>query len=1115
MITTANTGRIYPLDAPGMPVPGTDFIATADAAGEEKTLVTGKGKTIALESYSPQLLELYKRVLYSPGTFGVRMTVRQNQKNLLRVVAGHKWGETTPTGPEPADVMVIGKMLGEQEIARRVHFIGATGELLLDTVLESMPTGGCDAWYMTNLLKTHHPLGLGNSTLKQSWVREWLPVLHQELRLVRPKYILCLGADVSKALLGKQATIMHMEGRLKELKYPISTLNNGSTQYHTALVMTVVHPAAVIAEPAWQDKFENGISRFVQLIHGQRWDKEEEGLDHRVVDDLDTLRSLSYEIEADIEDNLLGVDAEWHGQHPQNAGSYLRCFQVSWKHKAAATICFRGVGGKRLYTPREYEEVLRLVNQICRGKQLAGHFFDADLEFLVPNGIDLREQYAVPATWQQYMRDCLANAPVGFDTGYAAHALNETDDYGLTTQSIRNTTAPRYDDGLMDWKRAYCKEHGLKDAELEGFGDCPDDVLIGERSANGRVRQSYSCYDADVARRLALKRRKQLCCDLYGNNCWEAFWMNMRVLPAVLEINTHGIVVDRDRVDTLTDTYMASRAAMEQRVREWARWPELNLNSVYQVRELLFGESLNGHPIVAGKPRRLRPRKGEAYRRKLSDGTVEEGVYAYDGRTLRLDPIMTTDKRPMLWPDVLKQGLVDEKTASTNKTALAILAEDSQAVVRQVAGENRELDLSKYVTWVRDYRFISQVLKSSLRPPVWDEEEEVYRKDADGHYVFAGGLAASLCDDGRVRTHMYPTKETARWASARPPLHNLTKRRESDYKRILGDAYQWPLRTIVKAGEGRVLVEADYVGAELFGMAVMSGDPTMIAHAMRNQLPEDHPEYYDIHSNVAVLAFRLDCEPTKSGLERIGKIQLRVAAKNVIFGIAYGRGAKAIALQAKEEGNPITIEEAQRIIDTVLEMYPGLTDFFTECRDRVLGPRYLCGCFGRYRRFPIARERAKEGDFEREGRNFPIQNLVADAVNRAVDHLTTVRSQYSRAEFWFDIVLQMHDALLFEVEYRHVPKLIDEILPYCMVDRVPIYPTYLDGKPKPVEEPFYLGIDVEVGKHWGELLLPDEFEHCEISPSYGGWKQEEAGWRHQHKKTDHVWRAGEWIKLAS
>jgi DNA polymerase I-like protein with 3'-5' exonuclease and polymerase domains len=313
------------------------------------------------------------------------------------------------------------------------------------------------------------------------------------------------------------------------------------------------------------------------------------------------------------------------------------------------------------------------------------------------------------------------------------------------------------------------------------------------------------------------------------------------------------------------------------------------------------------------------------------------------------------------------------------------------------------------------------------------------------------------------------------------------------------------------APPGYVIVESDYKGAELYGMALMSGDVTMIEHARRNLLPEYHPNFYDIHSSIAVQAFGYDCKPTKGGLKSIGKKHMRIVAKAVIFGVAYGRGAKAIALAAKEEGVEITEQEAQLVIDAIFVMYPGLTPFFDACRGRSADERWLCDAFGRFRRFGVARDRGVRGELERQAMNFPIQSMVASAVARAVDHLYHYREDYEAD--WKDLYLlflQIHDSVLSLVPVENVPWMVDEVLPTCMTDRVPVYPCLLDGIPKPGVEPHHLGIDTEVMRFWGEKLSPGECKELGFSPRYGGWLHTSRGWidvEHESK----IWRKGGFV----
>ncbi len=271
-----------------------------------------------------------------------------------------------------------------------------------------------------------------------------------------------------------------------------------------------------------------------------------------------------------------------------------------------------------------------------------------------------------------------------------------------------------------------------------------------------------------------------------------------------------------------------------------------------------------------------------------------------------------------------------------------------------------------------------------------------------------------------------------------------------------------------------MLVEADYVGAELAAMAWLSGDAAMIDHVRRSALPESDPDYYDIHSNVTVGAFGLACEPTKAGLKAGGKAHLRTVAKSIIFGLAFGRGAKAISRAALEEGIDVTVEEAQMVKDTIFKTYPGLEPYFAACRARVKFPRWLQNSFGAYRRFPRAANLRELGGYEREAMNFPVQSLVADAMSRALDELVKYRKWFSPSELDYRLVLQIHDAVLLEVPTPHLRRVVDEVLPTCLTHNVPIYPTRLNGA-LTGHGPYHLATEIEVYTQWGvPLSLADQ-----------------------------------------
>lgn len=1088
------TTKMYPLTAPGMPLPGADFLRLAKSQGDDSEF-KGKGTKQQIIKTGEQLKKLMYRALISAGEFAMPITVKGTKTKVLNVVSGHIWGKPNSYGPEPAEVMVIGKVLGMDESARGRNLVGPTGELLAKT-LKKLGIKGFSQWYVTNLVKCQHPDN-GNGW-RAGWIKEFLPLLHQELRIVRPKYILCLGADASKALLGKRFTMSTMEGRAVDLPIALHTSPDEEVQVHTAKVMCCTHPAAVLRAPEMGDRMELALSRFGRLITTGSVDTEDV-VDHRIITKPSQMKALVEEVINDPDSYLdvpegqaptcmIAVDAEWHGEHPENRGSYVRTIQISWADKKAACIVLTHEGGKELQT-NWIKFCVQQLNKICKSTdkrivRIAMHFGVADLEWLVPLGLDLRREFQAPPNWE----DCRWLG--GIDTGAAAHAMEETGDFGLKSMALKRTTAPRYDVALDDWKKQFCKDRGMKAGELEGYGECPLEILA-----------PYGNYDADVTRRMAIELMGKLDEDEFGNNCWRSFWTTQRVLLPILEMHRTGLMIDRKRVEFLTTQYMSAQSNILNKIRTTIRWPQFNPNSHFQVRELLFGIANNSKKDANGNSIRLSP----------PEATL-----------LDMDPVLTTGKRAQQWGD-LDEDELEDATAATKSMVLSIMIRErsfspfdkpeNEFVLDEAGldGKPKTLPFSTQVLmWLRDYRYATQVLRYVLRPPAVDKDTKDFQVDEDGQFVYKTGLPASICDDGFVRTHLHPTKETYRWSSTRPPLQNLSKKREPDYKRILGAQYKHPLRSIIMSPPGYVIVEADYIGAELYGMGMLSGDPQMIDHCQRNQLKEDDPNFYDIHSNVAKLSFRLDCPPTKQGLIDIGKEHLRIVAKSVIFGIAYGRGAKAIAMAAREEGIQITEEEAQAIIDTLFEMYPGLKPYFDECKRRAVRDRWASGVGGQLRRLPAATTREQQADMERQLMNFPIQNMIAWAVDRAVDFLYTRRKKYGLD---YRLALQIHDALLFLVRGDHVGPFIDNVLPECMTHSVPIYPCNLDGRRKK-GGPYFLGIDTEACIHWGEVPMPDELEAVGCNPQYAHWKpaKDTTGWVHgkfkDKQKNYRVWTDG-------
>ncbi len=1046
----------YQLNSPGMPLPGSSFTAHAVALGDRPPeLSSGTKKTQQLVSWGNNLNYLYRRALYDEE-FTLPVATKSGSK-VVRLVPGHLFGEETTDmngGPRPAKVMILGKNPGRDEVEARRNFVGATSQILFDAFDELGVGDERFGFYVDNLVHWAQVDDQSDS-LPIAHKKDCDVLLQQTLRLVRPDYLLCLGSDASKWVLGTSYGVTSMIGRVNNLIIPINERHE-PTQYHTIKVMAATHPAAVHRTPELYPEFKDQIGVFISLINGADVGRRETCINHRNVYKHRELKQIVDEIIADPdpERRIIAVDGEWEGEHPSNPGAYLRTLQFSTKHGEGTCVVLRHQGGSLAFQPsidHAKYELLRLLKarpQEGYFPRVGGHFLRADLPWMIHEGLDVRDEYAPPASPD------LCRGAGGWDTSLAYHAFNETASYRLTDMTVRLTQAPVYDHLLKNHITNYCTTHKIKKDDLEGYGFLPDWILHPEMR-DPEWGNNYAQYDPDVTRRIIMRHFAEgglLDNDWHQNPSWEPYWRSHRASLGVLEMEMTGIPVDKDRVDRLTTLFMEVRQTLLDTFRQAINWPMFNPESTPQCVSFLFGDAYSN-------------KRDKETGRRLS-------IRPAGALTLALTPVKTTGKRSKLWVDVVARNETNAYTPSTDKEVLGII------------GHAHPLAMQ-----LRDLKFITQVLKGPLRPPRVDDDGMAWTQDDEGHLQYDKGLAAAAQFDGRVHTHISQNKETGRGASARPPLQNLSNRREADYARIMGTwklnhttgqyehkgdykhiftqpVYMAPVRTIFKAAEGCVLVEADYTGAELAVVAWLANDRNMIEHVRRNILPESHPDHYDIHSHTAVDTFNLPCEPTKKGLKDAGYSALRVAAKNVNFGIPYGRSAEAIARQCKEEGTDVSEADCQKMIEAYFVRYPGTARFLTECENRSQNERWLAGPFGRMRRFISTRDRGVIGEQQRQAKNFPIQNGVADAVWTAIYNFWEFKRRH--LEYGFRLALQIHDALLFEVPIPELPYFFANVLRPCMIDNVPIWPRYLDNTPMNVSEPYHFGIDTKIQLNWGE-----------------------------------------------
>ena len=121
-------------------------------------------------------------------------------------------------GPRSAPLMLIGEQPGDQEDLQGKPFVGPAGKLL-DRALEAAGISR-DAVYVTNAVKHFRWLPRGKRRLHQrplaGQVSACLPWLEEELKLVKPQVVLCLGATAAQALLGRDFRIGGGHGEVRQ-----------------------------------------------------------------------------------------------------------------------------------------------------------------------------------------------------------------------------------------------------------------------------------------------------------------------------------------------------------------------------------------------------------------------------------------------------------------------------------------------------------------------------------------------------------------------------------------------------------------------------------------------------------------------------------------------------------------------------------------------------------------------------------------------------------------------------------------------------------------------------------------------------------------------------------
>ncbi|MFZ5986096.1 MAG: uracil-DNA glycosylase [Bacillota bacterium] len=142
-------------------------------------------------------------------------------------------------GNNDAPLLLVGEGPGEQEDIQGLPFVGAAGKLL-DLLLKAVMIKE-GQYYIANIVKCRPP---GNRVPTDEEAENCLPYLRNQVLLIKPKIIVCLGGTSMKYIIDRNARITQVRGQWIERK--------------GYWIMPTFHPAALLRDESkkilmWED----------------------------------------------------------------------------------------------------------------------------------------------------------------------------------------------------------------------------------------------------------------------------------------------------------------------------------------------------------------------------------------------------------------------------------------------------------------------------------------------------------------------------------------------------------------------------------------------------------------------------------------------------------------------------------------------------------------------------------------------------------------------------------------------------------------------------------------------------------------------------------------------
>ncbi len=142
-------------------------------------------------------------------------------------------------GSPQADILFVGEAPGRDEDLKGEPFVGRAGQLL-DKILAAIKLSRQEV-FIANILKCRPP---NNRDPLPEEAEACIPYLLEQIKLIQPKLICCLGRIAAQILMETKTPLGKMRGRFMD--------------YHGTKLLVTYHPAALLRFPkykvdVWED----------------------------------------------------------------------------------------------------------------------------------------------------------------------------------------------------------------------------------------------------------------------------------------------------------------------------------------------------------------------------------------------------------------------------------------------------------------------------------------------------------------------------------------------------------------------------------------------------------------------------------------------------------------------------------------------------------------------------------------------------------------------------------------------------------------------------------------------------------------------------------------------